>query len=467
MRSNKPDIAACIMYVLGSILVLLFMAATAFGQNYRVHGPPGESVRAKQIADRCEECRREIAIAFFGKALPDEPARIPVYWQNWTHETGGGGSTSYHGSHITHKLQGSFDKVMNDVIPHEICHQVVYRGLGGYHLPLWMNEGIASTCESDEEITRRENKLQECLRTGRGIPVKRLMMMERYPAEMWPYYFQSTSLARFLIGQGGLDKFLDLDRQHRRSNSWTQSIADVYGYPTLTDLQRDWVRWIDSGSPDEVRVMKPIPRSQAPYRPTAAGGYRASTATTGFVRAAPGSLCDGNGNCSPSGTVSPLPRPTPTPLPGNSGRSCNCSSVDIGEQIRIHVETYLRENPPAAGPIGPEGPQGPQGLTGNTGAEGKLTDEQLGIIVAKLLAKMKEDDAFRGPAGPPREIGGEELEKLAKRVAISVKFDEDRIREIVNEVRPPTKLIYTDRDNIETTSTEDENGFLKLRFRKP
>ena len=73
--------------------------------------------------------------------------------------------------------------------------------------------------------------------------------MNEYPADIMPLYAQGFSVARFLIAQGGRQKFVRYIGDGLDSNNWTNCTRQHYGFNTLSELQLTWLDWVRQGCP--------------------------------------------------------------------------------------------------------------------------------------------------------------------------------------------------------------------------
>jgi hypothetical protein len=76
-----------------------------------------------------------------------------------------------------------------------------------------------------------------------------MFAMMEYPADMLPLYSQGFSLARFLIAQGGQQKFVHYVGDGLASNNWTGATQKHYGFKNLSELQVTWLDWVRQGHP--------------------------------------------------------------------------------------------------------------------------------------------------------------------------------------------------------------------------
>jgi hypothetical protein len=146
-------------------------------------------------------------------------------------------------------IQGSRERVLDSVLPHEITH-TIFATHFGRPLPRWADEGACTTVESPVEKAKQDKFLIQFLTTDRGIPFNDMFRMKEYPADILPLYSQGYSLARYLIQQGGKRKFVNYVGEGMQTNNWTATTKKHYGFTSLSDLQVTWVEWVRSGSPD-------------------------------------------------------------------------------------------------------------------------------------------------------------------------------------------------------------------------
>jgi hypothetical protein len=248
---------------------LIFVAASlvlAFQSLAAAAGRPHTSVRsehfivsapsrelAEEICQAAETYRRDLALEWLGKELP--PWREPCPIQANVHpQLGAGGVTSFMFDRgqpwgWTMTIQGSRERVLDSVLPHEITH-TIFATHFGRPLPRWADEGACTTVESPVEKAKQDKFLIQFLTTDRGIPFNQMFAMKEYPADILPLYSQGYSLARYLIHQGGKRKFVNYVGEGMQTNNWTAATKKHYGFTSLSELQVTWVEWVRQGSPD-------------------------------------------------------------------------------------------------------------------------------------------------------------------------------------------------------------------------
>jgi hypothetical protein len=241
---------ACLTLAAVSLLQLAAQAAAYRTQNFTVDAPTPQL--AKEIGDTAEACRRDLAMEWLGRELPNWSKPCPIKAMV-APRLGAGGATSF----IFDKgqvfgwdmrVQGSRERVLDSVIPHEVTH-TVFATHFRQPLPRWADEGACTTVEHHSEIRKQENMLIDFLRSRRGIDFNSMFIMKEYPQDVLPLYAQGHSLARYLIDQKGKRAFLNFLADGMQDEQWHRAIEKHYGYKHLLALQNSWLDWVKAGRP--------------------------------------------------------------------------------------------------------------------------------------------------------------------------------------------------------------------------
>jgi len=193
-----------------------------------------------------------LAIEWVGHELPAWEDKCPITCHVGS-RLGAGGATSFmfrQGRPFgwTMSIQGSRERILDSVLPHEITH-TIFATHFGRPLPRWADEGACTVVEHVSERQKQHNMLYEFLTTHRGIAFNEMFAMKEYPHDVLPLYAQGYSLTRFLIAQGGKQKFLAYVGDGMRWKNWTKATSTHYGYGSLSELQVRWLDWVRRGSP--------------------------------------------------------------------------------------------------------------------------------------------------------------------------------------------------------------------------
>ncbi len=234
------------------LLCLLSLGASHRTKNFLVTAPtPALSL---EVAEAAERFRHDLAVEWLGKALPDWREPCPIAVHVGPHK-GAGGATSFmfdRGRPFgwTMTIQGSRERILDSVLPHEITH-TVFASHFGRPLPRWADEGACTTVEHRSEKLKQEKMLLEFLRSKptRGIAFNQLFAMKEYPHDVMPLYAQGFSLAKFLIAQGGKRQFVEYVGDGMKWNNWPKATREHYGFQDLSELQLSWLEWVRRGYP--------------------------------------------------------------------------------------------------------------------------------------------------------------------------------------------------------------------------
>ena len=129
---------------------LLFLGAGYRTQNFIVTAPTPHF--AQQVAISAENYRRDLAVEWLGRELPPWQEPCPIRVEVGPH-LGAGGATSFafvggQPTGWTMSIQGSAERVLDSVLPHEVTH-TIFATHYGRPLPRWADEGACTIVEHD------------------------------------------------------------------------------------------------------------------------------------------------------------------------------------------------------------------------------------------------------------------------------------------------------------------------------
>lgn len=254
------------------------------------------------VAQAAEQYRKQLAIQWLGRELPAwrQPCPIEVHVGP---QYGAGGATSFafegrEPVNWTMTIHGSYERVLDSVLPHEITH-TIFATHFGRPLPRWADEGACTTVEHSSERGKQQQLLIRFLTSNRGIPFNSMFTMTEYPRDMIPLYSQGHSVARYLIMRGGKRKFIQyvwdgmglndprFARMHYTQKvprqtmieMWTAATKKHYGMQDLSELQLTWLDWVKRGRPE-------IQQDPATLLVSAPNGARQANSVADFERPA-------------------------------------------------------------------------------------------------------------------------------------------------------------------------------------
>lgn len=230
-------------------------------QNFVVYAP--DPIMARKVSSEAERYRKQLAVEWLGKELPNWKQKCPITVELGMHA---GGETSFafvpnptgrsQPIHWEMKIFGPHDRILDAVLPHEVTH-TIFATHFGRPLPRWADEGACTTVEHESERKKNHAMLMDFLHAqpSRGLPFNRMFTMRNYPHDILPLYAQGYSVAKFLILQKGKRYFLDYIGEGLRNESpgqelraWNQATSEFYDYRDLSDLQLAWLDWVRKGS---------------------------------------------------------------------------------------------------------------------------------------------------------------------------------------------------------------------------
>lgn len=254
------------------LIALTLSSANALAASYRTDNfvvSAQSATVAKAIGQKAESCRRELAVEWLGKELPNWPAQCPIrVFDNPKYGAGGSTSFRFQQSRPTDWrmiIHGPLDKLLDTIVPHEVAH-TVFASHFGCRLPRWASEGACTTVEQPEEQKKFRRLLAKIVHTGRRIPLRELVILREDPSDVAPLYAQGHALASYLLMQGGKQRFvrylregleaeasLGENRQPEEiANNWARLTKKYYGYESLSELEAVWISWIQRGLPSRI-----------------------------------------------------------------------------------------------------------------------------------------------------------------------------------------------------------------------
>ena len=250
--------ALCTVFVVSVLCPPLYGAGYRTA-NFTVDAPTPRL--AKEIGDSAENWRRELAIEWLGKELPNWSRPCPIK-ARVNPNLGAGGETSFvfdRGEVFGWRMQiqGSRERVLDSVLPHEVTH-TIFASHFRKPLPRWADEGACTTVEHPSEISKQESLLIEFLHTSRGIPFSTMFAMKEYPRDVLPLYAQGHSVSKFLIDRYGKRRFLEFLEDGMRDENWLHAVSSHYGYSNLQSMQDSWMTWVRAGRP-ELQLASNVP----------------------------------------------------------------------------------------------------------------------------------------------------------------------------------------------------------------
>jgi hypothetical protein len=225
------------------------MGASYPTANFLVEAPTPQI--AQQVAQMAEYYRKEKALQWLGQEMPRWQERCPLHVK--VTFGGAGGATSFNFSQgqvwQTMNIEGSVERVLASVLPHEITH-TVFAHYFRCPVPRWADEGGAVLSEDDLERSRHDAMVRQILNAGRAIPLVRLFSLRDYPPaqEVPALYAEGYSVASFLVASSTRQVFLAFVA-HGMQYGWDSAVQTHYHYQSVSQLETAWINYLRTNRP--------------------------------------------------------------------------------------------------------------------------------------------------------------------------------------------------------------------------
>jgi hypothetical protein len=139
------------------------------------------------------------------------------------------------------QIEGSLDRLLASVLPHEITH-TVFAHKFKRPLPRWADEGGCVISEDDIERQRHDQMVREILNTpNRRMPLRRLFSLTEYPNDVMVLYAQGYSVSDFMVAKSNRQTFLAFINTSLQTG-WDQALKIHYGYASIEVLEEAWLQ---------------------------------------------------------------------------------------------------------------------------------------------------------------------------------------------------------------------------------
>lgn len=343
-------------------LLVVIMLPTLLGAQYRttnfiVTAPTAEM--AKEFGEAAERYRKQKAIEWLGKEMPNWPTPCPLKVTISMHKTGGATHFEFTYPNVSQRMEieGGYERLMNSVLPHEVTHTVF-----AHHfrqpVPRWADEGGSVYSEDEKERVRHDLMVRNILNSGKGFRLRTLFQMREYPQDVLVLYAEGFSVTQFLVELSNRQTFLNFVG-HGMQYGWDKAAQTYYRFNSVEELEKAWIDSLCRPRRQDVAVANPQP---TPLRPGAANQPDSTTQLVTRQTAPPvvpmlDPAIVGRGqspsegsyphpisspNSGPSSTPTASARPVPVPIP--------TARAPVGMSLPMSVAT------PIAPQFGLDGP---------------------------------------------------------------------------------------------------------------
>jgi hypothetical protein len=198
---------------------------------------------AQKVGQWAEHYRREKAVLWLGKEMPNWPApcplRVTVSMDGPSGATeftfGAGGVTSQR-----MQIQGPIERLIYSVLPHEITHTVFAYQFKS-PVPRWADEGGSVLSEDDLERDRHDKLVRSILNKNQQIPMRTLLQLREYPPQVMCLYAQGYSMSDYLVKRSNRQHFLNFVGAGMQYG-WDNAAKSYFGLNNVEELEQAWLK---------------------------------------------------------------------------------------------------------------------------------------------------------------------------------------------------------------------------------
>ena len=225
------------------VTTLASMGAQYRTTNFNVHAADPQV--AQLIGQWAEHYRKEKAMLWLGKEMPNWPQPCPLYVD--VNQQGPSGATSFQfgqGQVMSMKMeiQGPLERLVRSVLPHEVTHTVF-----AHHfrqpVPRWADEGGSVLSEDDVERDRHDQLVRSILNKGQKIPLRTLFGLTEYPAQVMCLYAQGYSVTNYLVMRSNRQQFLNFVGRGMYLG-WDKAVQEYFGQKSVEELEQAWLQFL-------------------------------------------------------------------------------------------------------------------------------------------------------------------------------------------------------------------------------
>jgi len=200
---------------------------------------------AEQVLQQAEIYREQIGTRWLGEPHPPSIGRATLHIKISPSEDEGttwivSGGRDRHRVWIT----GTREQVLGGSLAHELTHIVLGTEYPS-RLPIWIEEGIASSYDDTQRESIRRTALKHFATTGRWPSVERLLAAASVSRNDQVAYTIAASVTQYLLTLGDEKKLIRFALSGKR-DGWDRAVSAHYGLQNIQALQAGWQRWAET-----------------------------------------------------------------------------------------------------------------------------------------------------------------------------------------------------------------------------
>jgi hypothetical protein len=212
------------------------------GQNFLVSAPTEEL--AREVLNRAEELRRDIAREWLGKELPPSIGHtvVDVFVSKTEHHGLTSPSRDMKRPSFMMWLTTTPQEAVGPLLAHEVTHVVLLARYPGQVVP-WVDEGIACRYDDQESKLVRRDLINWFRETGNWPSLASILDADRILARDHAAFAVSSSMVEFLLTRGTKAQLLAFAVDgHKRG--WDAALRSHYSFADVSALERSWQAWV-------------------------------------------------------------------------------------------------------------------------------------------------------------------------------------------------------------------------------
>lgn len=212
--------------------------------------PPVASERVESILANANAWKAQLDDAFSQPVLAHVTVRIAPTFADMARlapedapPPGYASGVAYHGRHLVlltmMSPKGPEATDLDETLRHELAHVALEDAVGGKHVPVWFNEGLAIWL-SGEEPWSRTRILAQATMQDRLIPLSELdRSMPPNPFDVNIAYAESADFTAFLLRKSDRLRFTSMIERVREGQAFDQAVKEAYN-ADLRKLELEW-----------------------------------------------------------------------------------------------------------------------------------------------------------------------------------------------------------------------------------
>lgn len=212
--------------------------------------PPQASERVETLLRDANDVKAQLQSAFAQPVLDHVTVRIAPTFSDMARLAPGdappppyASGVAYHGIHLVLLTmmapRGADATDLDEVFRHELAHVALENAVGGKHVPVWFNEGMAIWL-SGERSSDRMGQLWHATLSDTLIPLADLdRSFPADPFEVNIAYAEAADFMRFLLRKSDRVRFAAMIERVNEGQTFDRAIADAYN----DDLRRLEFQW--------------------------------------------------------------------------------------------------------------------------------------------------------------------------------------------------------------------------------